>query len=156
MSNIKHQHYTEQELRDAVSNSISIRQALITLGIKGEGGNYRVINNAIKKYNIDTSHFVGQSWNKGKSVGPKRPITDYLCNIFPTKSHSLKIRLIKEGYKDNICESCGLFEWLGKPIPLELHHVNGNSEDNTLDNLLVLCPNCHGLTENFRGRNVKK
>ena len=51
------------------------------------------------------------------------------------------------------CECCGLTEWLGQPIALELHHINGITTDNRLDNLVILCPNCHAQTDNYRGLN---
>ncbi len=62
----------------------------------------------------------------------------------------LKKRLINEGLKENKCEKCGISEWNNKPITLELHHINGNRYDNRLENLQILCPNCHALTPNYR------
>lgn len=63
--------------------------------------------------------------------------------------------MIKEGYKEYKCECCGLTEWRGKPIPLELHHKDGNHDNNKLDNLEILCPNCHAQTDNYTGKNIK-
>lgn len=68
---------------------------------------------------------------------------------------SLKKKLLREGLKEYKCESCGLTEWMGKQIPLELHHKDGNQGNINLDNLQLLCPNCHTLTDNYRGRGVK-
>jgi HNH endonuclease len=65
---------------------------------------------------------------------------------------NLKLRLIKEGLKQNCCERCGLSEWRGGALTLALHHVNGERTDNRLGNLQLLCPNCHSQTENFAGR----
>jgi 5-methylcytosine-specific restriction endonuclease McrA len=67
---------------------------------------------------------------------------------------NLKRRLIAAGIKANVCEECGLTEWCGRPIALELHHRNGVGRDNRLENLAILCPNCHSQTENFGGRNA--
>jgi hypothetical protein len=81
-----------------------------------------------------------------------------LIDIFggkPYQSHKLKLRLIEEGYKQAICESCDLDAWINVSIPLELHHVDGNPNNNSLDNLQLLCPNCHALTENYRAKNIK-
>jgi hypothetical protein len=68
----------------------------------------------------------------------------------------LKNKLIKEGLKTHECENCGLYEWLGNKIPIELHHIDGNNKNNELSNLKILCPNCHSITHNFRGRNKKR
>ena len=71
------------------------------------------------------------------------------------QTHKLKLRLIKEAAKLHQCESCKLTTWLGKPIPLELHHRDGNKYNNKLENLSLLCPNCHALTENYRAKNIR-
>lgn len=63
-------------------------------------------------------------------------------------SSRLRKRLINEGYKENICEKCGITEWMGQKITLELHHIDGNRINNKLENLAILCPNCHSLTPN--------
>ena len=67
--------------------------------------------------------------------------------------HHVKLRLLQAGLKDAHCEECGLSEWRGKAPSLELHHVNGDGLDNRLENLLLLCPNCHSQTDTWGGRN---
>ncbi len=71
-------------------------------------------------------------------------------------SHTLRLKLIKEKIKGHKCECCNLKQWNGKPIPLELDHINGNNKDNRLENLRILCCNCHAQTDNWRGRKIKK
>jgi hypothetical protein len=66
--------------------------------------------------------------------------------------YHLKRRLLTDGLKDPWCEECGIAEWRGQPLCLELHHVNGDPCDNRLQNLQLLCPNCHSLTDNWGGR----
>jgi 5-methylcytosine-specific restriction endonuclease McrA len=61
----------------------------------------------------------------------------------------LKRRLIAEGLKQHRCEECGISEWLGRPLSMELHHTNGDPHDNRIENLQLLCPNCHSQTENY-------
>ena len=73
--------------------------------------------------------------------------------ITNSAANSLKKRLIKNGIKEHKCESCGLFEWNEKPIPIELNHINGINNDNRIENIQLLCPNCHAQTPNYRGKN---
>ena len=71
------------------------------------------------------------------------------------QTYKLKKRLLEDGIKQHVCEHCGLMHWQGMEIPLELHHINGDNRDNRLENLQLLCPNCHALTDSYRGRNKK-
>lgn len=66
----------------------------------------------------------------------------------------LRKKLFNEGLKRRVCEMCGLDSWNGQPISLELHHVDGNRDNNQLENLMILCPNCHAQTPTYRGKNV--
>lgn len=66
---------------------------------------------------------------------------------------NLKLRLLKEGLKEVRCERCGVTEWLGQPLSMALHHINGDRLDNRLNNLELLCPNCHSQTDTYSGRN---
>lgn len=150
---MKHR-YSEEQVIILVKDCYSIRELLFKLDIIPAGGNYRTINKFLKKNEINTSHFHGQLWNKGKTTNPKRPITEYLNNNYQISSYKLKLRLIKEGYFQSRCFKCNLIEWLNQPIPLELHHIDGNSNNNNLTNLQLLCPNCHSTTSNYRGHNI--
>lgn len=152
----KQRKYTDEQFIEAVKSSTSVRQVLSKLGLKEAGGNYAITKQRIKKLGLDISHFTGPAWNKGKKIGPKRPLEDYTSNKHPIISHRLKIRLLKEQVFLHQCSVCNLTEWLNKPIPLELDHINGNHEDNSIENLRLLCPNCHAQTDNYRGKNIGK
>ena len=145
---------TKEEYALAIKKSHSIAETCRNLGIIPSGGNYRVVNNAIKEYNLDTSHFTGQGWNVGLKFNPSpaQPIEEILVENSTYQTFKLKKRLLKEGIKEQKCECCGLTEWLGDSIPLELHHINGDNKDHRIENLQMLCPNCHAKTETYRGR----
>ncbi len=84
-------------------------------------------------------------------------LTDALVENSPYKSTSkLKGRLYKEGVKTKQCEECGIIEWNNKEIIFHLDHVNGDSTDKRINNLKILCPNCHSQTPTYTGRNINK
>lgn len=150
--------YTNEELIDAVKESVSIAGVCRKLGIKPVGGNYKTLKSRFKELNLDTSHFTGQVWNKGLkySVTSRIPLEEILTENSPYKTISkLKEKLFKANLKERKCEICGNTEWLGQAIPLELHHINGINTDHRIENLQILCPNCHATTENYRGKNQK-
>lgn len=149
--------YTKELIQNICRESSSYRQCLNKLGLKEAGGNYACIKKKIKEYNIDISHFHHQAWNKGqKNESRKRPIEDYLSNKQTIQSWALKKRLLKENIFEHKCENCRSTTWLGKEIPLELHHIDGNHFNNNLNNLSMLCPNCHALTDNYRAKNKSR
>jgi hypothetical protein len=84
------------------------------------------------------------------------PIERYLVKGRRTTRTHLKSRLIGAGLKENACEQCGIREWRGRQLSLALHHVNGDGSDNRLENLRLLCPNCHSQTDNYGGRAARK
>ena len=144
--------YTEEQFIEAVKKSYSYAGVCRELGLSPKGGNLNTVKKKIEKLNLDASHFTGQRWNKGQTseTNPsikKKDISEILIENSGWTSSSIRNRLIKEGLKEAKCECCGRTEWMGIPIPLELHHINENHYDNRLENLLILCPNCHALTD---------
>ena len=151
--------WTISDLEKAVTTSTSLRQVLSLLKLSPAGGNYVQIKKYIKEYSLGTGHFKGQAWNRGL-VGVGKPRIN-LKLILRKNSHfqsfKLKKRLIAGGFKPAKCEECGWAKTTKEGfLPLELHHVNGDPRDNRLINLVVLCPNCHSLKPNHRGRAKRK
>lgn len=149
--------YSDNDIIEAVKQSFSIRQVLLTLKLTPHGGgSYTTIHRAIKRLNLDTAHFKGQGWSAGRSFSPIAPIEDYLSGKRSMTTHRLRLRLLKEGMFQPVCSSCKLDKWLDGSIPLELDHIDGNRDNNSLDNLRLLCPNCHALTPTHAGKNRGK
>jgi hypothetical protein len=148
--------YTDDQLAIAVKCSFTIRAVLQELGLKPAGGNYETVAKRIRKLGLDTSHIVGSGHLKGKSHNyGTRPLDQVLVQRKLENTWRLRNRLIREQLKRHQCEMCLNVEWLGKPIPLELHHKDGNRTNNCLENLELLCPNCHAATDNYRGSKKK-
>lgn len=144
--------YTKELMEEAVKNSFSYADVCRKIGLSPRGSNYKTIKAKIALYNLDISHFTGQRWNAGKSFSKEtshHSLQDIMQDGVIYSSDSLRKRLIKEGIKKNECELCFIS---GEEVPLELHHINGNHNDNRLENLQILCPNCHSKTPNFRNR----
>jgi 5-methylcytosine-specific restriction endonuclease McrA len=137
---------------------VSIAQALRRLGLVAAGGNYQDLHRRIAELGLDTSHMLGQAWLRGRTNPHvrRRSLDEMLVLGGRVYTNDLKKRLIREGIKEAKCECCGLTEWNGQPIPLELDHINGRRDDNRLENLQLLCPNCHAQTPTYRGRNIGK
>ena len=119
------------------------------------GCNPKTINPVLKKLGLE------YTWNRGckglsKPNGHELSLLEYLEKSIDIQSNKVRKKLLDEGYKEYKCECCGLTEWLGEPIPLELHHKDGNHFHNELDNFQLLCPNCHAKTSSYRGKNCSK
>lgn len=152
--------YTDDQFVNAVKLSYSIASVLRMIGVRPTGGNYDVAHRRIKILNLDMSHFTGKGHLRGKTHNwaKKTPLSDILVRDFTggVGTHQLKLRLLKEGLLQRKCYRCGINEWLGKQLSLELEHKNGNRYDNRIENIELLCPNCHSLTATYRGKNNGK
>lgn len=150
--------WTTEQFVNAVNTSYSYAEVMTKLGLKIAGSNYDTVKRQIKELNLNTSHMTGKAWNQGeryRNLKQSRPLREVLVEHSTwINSNHLKERLLKEEIKKYECECCGNSMWMGKPIALELHHVNGIKDDLRLENLQLLCPNCHSFTDNYRGKNI--
>lgn len=154
-----HTKYSKNIIQEAVFNSESINQVLIKLGLKICGGNHSHIKKIINFYDIDTSHFLGMAINKGKRSNNKHSVESFLNNVMIKNGpnytgRTLKAKLIEFNLKKDICEICGQIPfWNNKKLSLQIDHINGDHFDNRMENIRIVCPNCHTQTETFSVRN---
>lgn len=112
------------------------------------------LNSYMKKMGIQ---YKGQPSKKGRNLGQGYLTAEqYLCSGSVIKSHTLKLKLFKDGIKAKQCEICGVSQWQGVELPLELHHKDGDHYNNELNNLMILCPNCHSIQEGNSGASAGK
>lgn len=149
--------YTKELLEPIVQRVFTYSDVCRELGLKPCSGNVKTVHRKIDDFNLDTSHFCRNKSSKSKvPVVQGRPLDEILVEDSTyVSTSSLKRRLVKEGVKENKCEICGITEWLGNPISLQLHHVNGVKTDNRIENLQILCPNCHSQTDNYGSKNIQ-
>lgn len=148
----------EKYVVSVIKENFNINQVCLKLGIKAVNNNYKKIQKIIEKYDVDISHFKFCKRTDGKKKFSS--VEEYFTKNSTIGSGKIKNIIFKHNIKPHKCEECKKTEWEYKgniiPIPLELHHINGDNTDNTLNNLQLLCANCHSLTDNFCKRKDKK
>jgi hypothetical protein len=149
--------YTEQQVREAVKQSLSITAALRCLGLRAAGGNFATMRKLIAEYRIPTDHF-DPNWTRR---APERQTAVPLCEVLVEGSHysrdDLKRRLYDEGIKLRTCELCGQGEgWRGRKMSLILDHINGVPTDNRIENVRIVCPNCAATLDTHCGRKNRR
>jgi hypothetical protein len=151
--------YSEAEAREAVAASLSWSEALRRLGMCSTGGGYRVLQKYAAIWAIPTDHFDPWAANRRalarRSAERRVSLDELLVAGRYAKSSSLKERLYDAGLKARRCELCGQGEeWRGRRMSLILDHVNGVRDDNRLENLRIVCPNCNATLDTHCGRNA--
>jgi hypothetical protein len=143
---------SNDKIIELCSNLKSRQSVLKGLGLRADfGSNARWIDKKIQDLNINTSHWTGSAWSRGKTF-PERIISvnTYIGNSNKRiTSYKLKAKLITEGFLQNQCAICNISSWQDKPLSLHLDHINGDHHDNNLENLRLLCPNCHSQTDTY-------
>ena len=146
---------TDDEVRLAFSSAQSMADLLRRVGLVARGDNYRVMKGRLIRLGLDPAALPGFAWSKGRAF-VRMPLQDMLVRGKHVPGPTLIQRLLEAGIFERVCEACDLPEWLGQPIPLEIDHINGDHDDNQLENLRLLCPNCHAQTDTYRGRNIRR
>lgn len=158
--------YTKELLDPIVQSSVSMTEVLIKLGLRPSGGNHRNVSNKIRYFGLSKEHFTGQGWTKGQTKETNESIRKgsikltipddevFIENSSYSSGGHLAKRVLQTG-REYRCVLCGIDEWGGKRLALHLDHENGIGNDNRLENLRFLCPNCHQQTETWGIGNKK-
>lgn len=138
--------------------SNSMNNLCTHLGIRGVKGYYDKINKIIQRNHLNTDHFgtlKKKTITKGRNKYTAMSDEEFFVDNQKRSSQSLLKRLVENGYKEYKCENneCGITDWHNKEIRLQVHHINGKHDDNRLENLEILCPNCHSQTKNYARHN---
>ena len=145
----KWEKFSKEEIEEFVKNSYSFRELGKKCGYNPDGGStIKTMKEMVNILNLDISHFTGQGWNKNNFDYSR---FRYGNNI--RRGDAIDALIYLRGHQ---CECCLNKEWLNQPITLEVHHIDGDNQNNELSNLQLLCPNCHAQTDNWRGRNISK
>lgn len=130
-------------ITEAVSTSLTMSEAAAKTNLAFS---------TFKRYAIKYNLYLPNQGGKGLNKVIKK-LDKVLNGEIHMVTNQLRIRLVQEGYFEYKCSICGIYEWNGKELSLELDHINGNKNDNSLNNLRILCPNCHSQTPTYRKKN---
>lgn len=152
--------YDEKWLREMCENSYSYAEVLTKAGRKQGGGNQSTLRKKIEEFNIDVSHFTGQRWQASPNQLDNKELREiYTVEEIFIKNSPVNQKVMRGYVKRHQllkyqCQQCGCDgNWQGGQISLEIDHIDGDNKNNELSNLRYLCPNCHALTETYRGKN---
>jgi HNH endonuclease len=146
--------FNETRLRAVVAESLCWSDVLRALGLRVAGGNPKTVKKYVALWDISTDHFDPDVGRRRAGVSRMRPLSEVLVPNSTYKRSTLKKRLYAEGIKERRCEMCGQGEsWRGRRMSLILDHINGVHDDNRLENLRIVCPNCAATLDTHCGRN---
>ena len=139
--------FSDEELEKIVKESNSYKEIATKIGYSEKGGGgASIVEQMVQLKGFDTSHFKKEIWNKG--------LFDYSRFQYGKVIKSASALNALVALRGNQCENCKLTKWQNQDITLEVHHIDGDRLNNVLSNLQLLCPNCHSLTKNYKGKNI--
>ena len=155
---------TDDELQLLLDSSGSYREVVVKAGLSDRSGNFQTLKRNIEQRGLSTEILdknrclsIKKNAERTNRVKKHFELSEILVETSTyTNNHALKLRLVREGILEYKCEICGISEWMGKEISLQLDHRNGVHSDYRLENLRLLCPNCHSQTETYGAKNRKK
>ena len=146
--------YSKETIHPVIVGCNSVSEALQKLGLSKKGGQGE-LRKLIKSILIQDGTYTGQGHMKNKTY-VKIKNEEFFIKSENERNHwNIRTAIFNRGLKERVCERCGNTTWLGNPIPLEVHHKDGDKLNNTLENLEILCPNCHCFTDTYKIKNVK-
>ncbi|SPE52016.1 hypothetical protein SNS2_1694 [Streptomyces netropsis] len=154
--------WTKEILESAVAASTNMCEVLRKLGLETVGGHHTHISRRIRALGIDTSHFPPRGGVHGAQKKRRHRTPEELLvmqdPVGARREHSDRLkRVMLERGVANRCALCATHPlWQGRPLPLEVDHIDGNWRNNRLENLRLLCPNCHSTTDTYRGRGKRR
>lgn len=145
----------KDRLQEIFDTSFSKKEILEKVGLKSKGSNYVTLDRYIKDFNINLDMFLYN--NKNKDTNNLKIDNDkiFIQNSSYNNNNNIKKRMIQDYCVEYKCSICGIHHWNDKELSLQLDHINGDNRDNRLENLRLLCPNCHSQTNTFAGKNIK-
>lgn len=153
--------YDKEWLTELCADSYSYAEVLRKAGRKQGGGAQETLKKKIEEFGVDISHFTGMKWHESPNQLPQQRREKYKLDEVFVKDSPVAQKVLR-GYVERHqileykCVNCGCNgEWQGGQIALEIDHIDGNNTNNEISNLRYLCPNCHALTDTYRGRNKK-
>lgn len=146
--------WSKENLERTVKDANCWFNWLRLLNIPTRGCNYRTLKEKAKLYNLDISHF---NYNYARTHNGKRILKNRTDDEIFNENIPIKTASVKKEYINRIlgiahCEQCGIISWNKKELVFQLHHKDGNHKNNKLENLILLCPNCHSQTDNYANK----
>jgi hypothetical protein len=143
---------SDEQMIEAIKVSKNIKSTLTLLGMAPCGGNYKTLHGCVKRHQVDISHFTKGGYQPGYISKARFSNEELFVENSKCARSKLKARIIQENLIPYTCLRCNTNEWQGETLSLHLDHINGVRDDNRLENLRFLCPNCHSLTDTYCGK----